>query len=229
MNRPNFVYPTILLSSSFSPRAEHRNISCRTQQWTRHSTARCKLGERALGVDYGLRRVGLAVSVGVSPRMLTRVEHRKQPAIAASDVAAAAIRTVSDTIVVGLPVDLHGIEGEQVKATRVFIEELRNAAPWARILTLDERLTSAQARQRLADAGVPHDMHHVTVDGLAAAILLERYFDPNDDNVVLVQNGTGSVELPSAPVASRKGFTEWKQEAMARAQQSAKYLEQGKR
>lgn len=188
-----------------------------------------RLGERALGVDYGLKRIGLAVSVGVSPRVLPRVEHQNEPEIAALGVAAAAVRTVSDTIVVGLPVDIYGREGDQVEETRTFIAALVIVAPWARIVTVDESLTTVQARQRLADTGVRYDFHDANVDSTAAAILLERYFNPNDARPVLVQRGYGSTMRLRPPVVDRKGFTEWKEEAMARARQSAAHLQKRKK
>lgn len=185
----------------------------------------CRLGERALGVDYGLRRVGLAVSVGVSPRVLPRVDHRNNVDEAARAVASAAVQAVCDTIVVGLPVDMHGREGEQVVATRLFMTALMACVPWARVVALDERLTTAEARDRLSANGVSTDMGRSLVDGVSAVILLERYFSDTDDiEGVVMQQGDGGIVQMGGGQAERKGFSDWKKETMQRAQESASQL-----
>lgn len=195
------------------------------------------LGERALGVDYGARRIGLAVSVGVHPRTLPVLSGFSCAADAARKVNATAMATVCDTIVVGLPVRLRdgGAHGLQVEQTRTFIAELTAAAPWARIYSLDERLTTHQARDRLklqpSAAKDSPKQRKIAVDSIAAAILLERYFDDQDSMPVLIQQGSANgCVLPVDRTAAesngqereeRIGFAEWKQNAMLRAQQNA--------
>lgn len=194
------------------------------------------LGERALGVDYGARRIGLAVSVGVHPRTLPVLSGFSCTADAARKVTATAMATVSDTIVVGLPVRLHdgGAHGTQVVETQTFIAELAAAAPWARIYSLDERLTTHQARDRLklqlSAAKDLQKQRRIAVDSIAAAILLERYFDDRDSAPVLIQQGSANgCVLPVDHTATqsdgqereRVGFAEWKRNAMLRAQQNA--------
>lgn len=185
----------------------------------RRGTCFARIGSRALGVDYGLRRVGLAVSVGVAPRALLRIEHKRNPALAAAAVAQAAVGTVSETIVVGMPVDAHGSEGEQVKATRVFLEELVAAAPWATIVSLDERYTTMEAREFLEEAGVAREEVPLFVDSASAVVLLNRYFSDGDDAAAVtvhVPTERESTEEENA-CAEVIGFAEWKREAMARA------------
>lgn len=125
------------------------------------------------------------------------------------------------TIVVGMPVDMLGKAGEQVCATERFISSLRHEAPWVRIITLDERLTMQEARERLNERGVDRDSYGGLVDGMAAVILLERYFSDGDDMAgVLVQKGGGAVEVQEASVAERRGFADWKKETMERARRT---------
>lgn len=185
----------------------------------RNAAPLCRLGNRALGVDYGLRRVGLAVSVGVSPRQLAPVLHRNDPAVVALAVARAAAHSVCTTIVVGMPVEAdghgHGVQG---RATERFIEKLRVAAPWARIDTLDERFTTIEAHARLSEMRLLKKDRAMVIDGVAATILLERYFDDKDDiRGVMVQEGQPEDTVRNDQNADRKGFYEWREEARERA------------
>lgn len=185
----------------------------------RRNTCFARIGARALGVDYGLRRVGLAVSVGVAPRALPRIDHKRNPAQAAAAVARSAVGTVSETIVVGMPVDAHGSEGEQVKATRVFLDELVAAAPWATIVSLDERYTTMEARETLEEAGVAREEVPFLVDSASAVVLLNRYFGEGDDAVAVTVHVPTERESEGEENAGDEfiSFAEWKREAMARA------------
>lgn len=200
----------------------------------RHSSAvlQARLGPRTLGVDYGLRRVGLAVSVGIAPRALPRVEHNRDARVAARAVARAASDAVCHDIVVGMPVDAQGRHGEQAVATHAFVVELAAAAPWARVLTLGERYTSAQARDNLAAAGVARRHVAAFVDGAAAVVLLQRFFaDGDEEKAAVFYEPEGSVAAPkergNAPAdgtASEEvaGFREWRRRAMERAKETTK-------
>jgi len=77
-------------------------------------------------------------------------------------------------LVVGLPLSLSGSPGPQAQRVQALVEALavRLAVP---VLTWDERLTSAEARRRLASGGGRR--HKRDVDALAAAIILQAYLD----------------------------------------------------
>lgn len=189
----------------------------------------CRLGGRALGVDYGQRRVGLAVSVGISPRQLHPIWHKNNAWKAAREVAAAAERTVSPTIVVGLPVDRQGREGLQARITRRFLHALQTHAPWAHIVTLNEQLTTNEAHDRLNDRGIHKDARTHLVDGVAAGILLERFFSDADEELPqVVQPGSGTIERLVKRGESRKSFTDLKREAMERAQKTRAELQRSR-
>lgn len=180
-----------------------------------------RIGSRALGVDYGLRRIGLAVSVGVAPRTLPRIEHVADPTGAAAAVARAASGTVSETIVVGMPVDAKGGEGEQVFATRLFLDKLILAAPWAKIVTLDERYTTQEAKEALRDEGVSKEEMPFLLDGAAAAILLKRYFaESGEEPAVVVQEGVREVREETVREEA-VSFAQWKRAAMERAKKNS--------
>ncbi|OSX76096.1 hypothetical protein BU14_0207s0015 [Porphyra umbilicalis] len=108
-------------------------------------------GTRALGVDYGLRRTGLASGVGYASRPLPRLTHGRSPDGAAEAVATAAAGV--RLIVVGLPLNGAGREGDQCVATRRFVARLVARAPWAAVWLYDERWSSQEGGAALAAVG----------------------------------------------------------------------------
>lgn len=179
-----------------------------------------RIGKRTLGVDYGLRRVGLAISVGIAPRAIQRVEHRKNPRNAAKQVASSAKSNLTEIIVVGMPIDLLGVEGEQAIATHAFIRELIVAAPWAKIWTLNETYTSAAAKDILCDMGIKGKDASLYMDSAAAVVLLERYFSDLDDfKPALVHEPKVVSSINFEPSAKGLTYAEWKRQAMERAAQ----------
>lgn len=185
-----------------------------------------RIGERTLGVDYGLRRVGLAVSVGVAPRPLQRVEHRNDPRRAALEVARVANSNLADAIVVGMPVLLLGKEGEQALATRRFIEELVTSAPWAKVFALNEAFTSIDARAQLQDMGIKRQNVKDYIDSASAVMLLQRYFSDGDDyKAEVIHTPRATREMERRCTTERITFAEWRKQIMDRA---AKGTETGK-
>jgi putative holliday junction resolvase len=120
---------------------------------------------RVLALDYGLARIGCAISDPTETlvRPLDVIEPPEP-----GDVAALADREEAGAIVVGLPLGLSGEEGEQARATLEFCERLRTATPLP-VDTYDERLTTRMAASsRRAGA-------RAAEDSLAAAHLLEAF------------------------------------------------------
>ncbi|GAB0490870.1 hypothetical protein MMPV_002110 [Pyropia vietnamensis] len=190
-------------------------------------------GTRALGVDYGLRRTGLATGVGYASRPLPGVIHGRTPRDAAVAVAAAA--TGVRLIVVGLPLNFSGAEGEQCVATRRFVAELVMEAPWAAVWLYDERWSSQEGAVALAAAGRPgRGSGGAGIDSAAAAVVLDRFFDSDGEGgecvaearVAAVRSGKRSDGDASTGSAFEAGegrggegvsFAEWKRETMKRA------------
>ena len=120
--------------------------------------------QRALGLDYGRRVVGLAVStLGLAPRPLEGllgVAAHEQAALAAS-VLDVAQREACDAVVVGLPVTFTGSlrrrdsDSQQGRRCRNFAGTLAEAAKrrGKRVFLADERGSTMEARQHLAASG----------------------------------------------------------------------------
>ena len=108
---------------------------------------------RILAVDWGERRIGLAVSdeLGVLATGLPTLEIRGGAEAVAR--VADTIRTVeADSVVVGLPLTLKGERGEAARAVERFVDALRRATP-VEVSLFDERLTSALAERRIHERG----------------------------------------------------------------------------
>jgi putative Holliday junction resolvase len=136
---------------------------------------------RALGVDLGTRRIGLALSdptgtVASPHSVLTRSGDRGRDHAA---IVAAARDGDATTIVVGLPLSLSGRLGPAARATLDEVDELRAAAEadGLRVETFDERLTTVIAHQGMRAANTKRDARRRDVDKVAAAVMLQSYLD----------------------------------------------------
>jgi len=130
---------------------------------------------RILAVDWGERRIGLAVSdpTGVIASALpTLTVGGRDEAV--GRVAAVASETEAERIVVGLPLRMSGERGEAAVAAERFAEALRRRTELP-VHTYDERLTSALSQRRLHERGVRTGHAKGMVDAGAAVALLESY------------------------------------------------------
>jgi putative Holliday junction resolvase len=137
---------------------------------------------RFLGVDFGGRRVGLAVSdaTGVLARPLETLVVRSA-AEAVDGVMTIVDRLAReddglDRIVVGLPARLDGSPTATTPRVRAFVEALK-ARTGLPIVTEDERLTSREAESRLAVGERDWKKRKARLDAAAAAIILQDYLD----------------------------------------------------
>ncbi len=107
---------------------------------------------RYLAIDYGLKRVGLATcdpgETFVSP--VCQLEaHPSQPEILIKRLKEVMDEYDAEAIVVGLPLNMDGSEGEQAKLTRAFAQRLSGAID-LEVHLQDERLSSMAADEQLA-------------------------------------------------------------------------------
>lgn len=133
---------------------------------------------RLLGVDFGLKRVGLAVCDGTrtlaSPLGVYRTKSMRDTI---DYVAALATREEVCGIVVGLPLNLDGTESVQSGRVRAFSRNLERVAGLP-VALVDERLTTVEADELLVEAGVKKRARRDgIVDSLAAKIILQSYID----------------------------------------------------
>ena len=130
---------------------------------------------RILAVDWGERRIGLAVSdaLGILATGLPTLEIKGEAEAVAR--VADTIRTMeADSVVVGLPLTLAGEKGEAALAAERFAARLR-AVINVPVALHDERLTSAMAERRMRERGEKSRGRKGRVDEGAAVVLLEGW------------------------------------------------------
>lgn len=132
---------------------------------------------RILALDYGTKRVGVALSdetkliaqpleyIPLHP--FNGLIERLKQLLAEQQV---------ELILVGMPRNMDGTYGPAASKVQEFVASLRFAVP-APIKTWDERLTTAQANRLLVEGKVRRQERKQKIDKMAAAILLQSYLD----------------------------------------------------
>jgi putative Holliday junction resolvase len=130
-----------------------------------------------MGVDYGEKRVGLALSdpLGITAQPLECIE-RENDAQVAGELERLIQTHDIERVVVGLPVNLSGKDSPQTKRARRFISRLRKNLG-VKIEAWDERLSSAEAERALIDMDVRRSRRKERRDIVAAQLILQGYLD----------------------------------------------------
>ncbi len=135
---------------------------------------------RIAAVDYGKKRIGLAISDGGASIALPlkKVLAGKNLQASAKNVldALSSYKTDLGTILVGLPLLMNGTRGEMAELTEKFAEVLRTASG-LKVESVDERLTSAQADRALKEMALNRKERSKAIDSVSATLLLQAYLD----------------------------------------------------
>ncbi len=128
-----------------------------------------------LSVDHGDARTGIALcdKNEILAYPVTVIEERKD-AVLIGQIASLANAHHAEQIVVGLPVNMDGTEGERAQAMRLFAEALGETLGIPVILR-DERLTTVGAHQLLNITDTRGKKRKQTVDAVSAVLILEDY------------------------------------------------------
>lgn len=133
---------------------------------------------RVLAVDWGERRVGVAVSDELCtlarPLPTLTVESWRD---AADALAALVTEHAAETVVVGNPMHMSGEEGASARKVRRLVDALKARLPAVRFVFWDERLTSRQAEEILRARKERVRGNRGRLDQIAAAVLLQSYLD----------------------------------------------------
>ncbi len=130
-----------------------------------------------LGIDYGRKRIGVAISdvgQGIASPLSTVDASGNTPAVAS--IKSLAEKHGAGEIVVGLPRSMNGSLGPMARETMKFVEELRTSVD-VPVQTWDERLTTAQAEREMISADMTRAKRRQKLDKVAAQIMLQSYLD----------------------------------------------------
>lgn len=131
-----------------------------------------------MGIDYGLKRIGIAMTdilqVVSSPfDIIESVSLKKD----AAEIVNIAKNNDVSCIVVGLPINMNGTEGEMAMSVRKVVEEIKLISD-IDVATVDERLTTSQAeRMLICEANVSRQKRKGLKDKIAASLILQIYLD----------------------------------------------------
>ncbi len=132
---------------------------------------------RKLGIDPGLKRVGVALSDEESEYAspLTTLDHVDDASTTRAIAELAKTHTV-DAIVVGLPLRMNGLEGPEARKAKRFARDLKTATNLT-IVLWDERMTTMAAERELRSSGLRGAKKRSQIDQAAATLLLQSYLD----------------------------------------------------
>jgi len=132
--------------------------------------------KKALGIDLGDARVGVAVSddLGMLAHPLETISTQSTNVV--KRVLALAGERSAETIIVGMPRNMNGSHGPAADKAKAFIEELRRETTLP-IVSWDERLSTVSAQRALQEAGRNTRKQKSVIDQVAAQIILQSWLD----------------------------------------------------
>ncbi len=135
------------------------------------------MATRILAIDFGLKRMGLAVSdaLGVTAQGLATLE-RVRIADDLEHLRKLVEEYAAERVILGNPISQAGAETAMSGQVAAFAEKLRRilACP---VELWDERLTSAEANRMLRESGIGIEKRRRAADRVAATLLLQGYLD----------------------------------------------------
>ena len=135
---------------------------------------------RVLGIDYGMRRIGLALSdptetIATPLDTLIRRRGKRAPL---SKIESIAIEKGAEHLVIGLPLNLEGNETEWSGEVRAFGASLSKRMN-LQVSFVDERMTSVLAERTVRSIGLPKTKREnkARIDAAAAQLILQNWLD----------------------------------------------------
>jgi putative Holliday junction resolvase len=132
---------------------------------------------RTLGIDFGERRIGLAIS-DPGGRLALPLQTLERPSdrVAVARIAEIARREGVARLVVGEPISIDGSQGPAALRARRFAAKLATATGLP-LTFVGEALTTVEAQARLREAGIDPRREPERIDAVAAQILLQEALD----------------------------------------------------
>jgi len=135
---------------------------------------------RIIGLDYGTKTVGVAVSdaLMITAQPLETIERKSANKLRQTLARIESIieEYQAEGIVLGYPKNMNNTIGERAEATEQFKEDLERRTG-LEVILWDERLSTVEAERILMDTGVRRENRKQYVDKMAAAVILQNYLD----------------------------------------------------
>lgn len=134
---------------------------------------------RIVGIDFGKVRIGLAISderrIIAQPLETIRAAPDTLQTSRLIQKALSCYKGI-DAVVIGLPLQMNGKEGEMAALVRAFASVLQQILPFP-VVFWDERLTSAGVEKMLHQMDIPRKKRAQLSDSLSAVSILQNYID----------------------------------------------------
>ena len=132
---------------------------------------------KILGIDYGDRRTGIAISDNshTLASNYTTIESGHAPKVC-DEIIEIITKEKVEKLVLGLPLNMDGSEGPRAEKTRIFASMLAEKFD-GEIILRDERLTTVSATYFLNETDKRGKKRKALVDRIAASIILQSYLD----------------------------------------------------
>lgn len=132
---------------------------------------------RVLGLDYGSRRIGVALcdELGMTAQGVTTIARKNREADLAA-IGELVRRHGVEKIVIGYPLRLDGSEGIQCEKVDRFARRLESLLS-VPVVRWDETLSTKEAEELLRQGGLRREKIRQSVDRVAASIILQNYLD----------------------------------------------------
>ena len=142
---------------------------------------------RILGLDYGTKTVGVAVSdpLEITAQPVETIERKSANKLRQTLARIEALiqayseqetQETVEKIVLGYPKNMNNTEGDRCEATQAFKEDLERRTG-LEVILWDERLTTVEAERILIESGVRRENRKTYIDKMAAAVILQSYLD----------------------------------------------------
>ena len=135
---------------------------------------------RIMGLDFGSKTVGVALSdpllITAQGREIIRREKPDKLRQTLARIEAIISEEGVTEIVLGLPKNMNGTEGERVELNMKFKDDLERRTG-LKVTMWDERLTTVAADRYMMDAGIRRENRKQYVDEIAAVFILQGYLD----------------------------------------------------
>ncbi len=133
---------------------------------------------RVLALDWGSRRIGVALSdpTRLIAQPLVTLTHRANHRPPVGEIVALVARHEVGLVVVGLPLDLEGTEGDAARAARALGDAVARRSGVS-VTYWDERLSTVRALRSARAAGVRDRDSRARIDQMAAVAILQHWLD----------------------------------------------------
>jgi len=134
---------------------------------------------RILAVDWGERRIGLALSdeTQTLAQPLTTLTRRAGKRVPMAQLLEQITKHQVVRIIVGLPLDENGAERDAAHAARALADDIKRRVGDLEVGMWDERMTTARVLAAIREMGGSTRGRKEDVDAMAAAMLLQHYLD----------------------------------------------------